>query len=201
MNPLTLALHTIFMEMNYDQNESNGKKTLWIIGGIILVVMIIALVYGATQKTLNKADVQADTVTNETVRTQNQSGSVKNSGTTAVLGDVETIELPVGITSLDVVNLQTFPQKVQARVGYSLSGNCAVLDTPTVTVSGKVFTVSLTSRAPKDAPCTKNLVPGDSVVDIPVEGLAAGKYSVKVGKSTKTFTLVADNQIQYSGDK
>lgn len=191
------------MEMNYDQNESNGKKTLWIIGGIILVVMIIALVYGATQKSLNKADVQADTVANEAVRTSNQSNSaaVKNSGTTTVLGDTETIDLPVGITSLDVVNLQTFPQKVQARVGYNLSGNCAVLDTPTVTGTGKVFTVSLTSKAPKDAPCTKNLVPGDIVVEIPVEGLAAGKYSVKVGKSVKTFTLVADNKIQYSGDK
>ena len=189
------------MEMNYDQNESNGKKTLWIIGGIILVVMIIALVYGATQKSLNKADTQADTVATETVRTASQSGSVKNLGTTSVLGTTETIELPVGVTSLDVVNLQTFPQKVQARVGYSLSGNCAALDTPAVTGSGKVFTVSLTSRAPKDAPCTKNLIPGDIVVDIPVEGLAAGKYSVKVGKSTKTFTLVADNKIQYSGDK
>lgn len=189
------------MEMNYDQNESNGKKTLWIIGGIILVVMIIAIVYGATQKSLNKADVQADTVASETVRTPNQTGAIKNSGTSSVLGDVETIELPVGITSLDVVNLQTFPQKVQARIGYSLSGNCAVLDTPAVTGSGKVFTVVLTSRAPKDAPCTKNIVPGDIVIDIPVEGLAAGKYSVKVGKSTKTFALVADNKIQYSGDK
>jgi hypothetical protein len=70
MNPLTLALHTIFMEMNYDQNESNGKKTLWIIGGIILVVMIIALVYGATQKSLNKADVQADTVTQKNIEVE-----------------------------------------------------------------------------------------------------------------------------------
>lgn len=190
------------MEMNYDQSESNGKKTLWIIGGIILVVMIVALVYGATQKSLNKADMQADATTNETVRTQTQTGSVKNqSGTTAVLAATETVDLPVGITSLDVVNLQTFPQKVQARVGYTLSGDCAVLGTPTVTGQGKVFTVSLTSQAPKDAPCTKNLVPGDVVVDIPVEGLAAGKYSVKVGKSVKAFTLVADNKIQYSGDK
>ncbi len=191
------------MEQNYEPTESNGKRTLWIIGGIILVVMIIALVYGATQKTLK--NTETDISGNESdvqLNNQNQSKGTVSTGTdTAVLGAAEMIELPVTIKGLDVVNLQTFPQKVQSRITYSLQGNCAVLDTPTVVVSGKVFTVEMTSRAPKDASCTKDPVPGDIVVDIPVTGLPAGKYTVKAGKSSKTFTLAADNQIQYSGDK
>lgn len=191
------------MEQPYEPSESNGKKTLWIIGGIILVVMIIALVYGATQKTLKNAET--DTGGNEPgvqLNTQNQPKGTVSTGTdTAVLGAAEMIELPVTVKGLDVVNLQTFPQRVQSNISYNLQGNCAVLDTPTVTVSGKVFTVVMTSHAPKDAVCTKDSIPGDTVVEIPVAGLAAGKYTVKAGKIARSLTMVADNQIQYSGDK
>ena len=184
---------------NYDQQESNGKKTLWIIGGIILVVMIIALVYGATQKSLKNATQNADDEQVQLTSDGTTSSTVKGSNTTVPLEDL--IELPVAITKLEVVNLETFPQKVQAHVTYGLSGDCAVADAPNVSASGKVFTITMTSHAKKNAPCTKNIVSGDTVIDLPVEGLPAGTYTVKAAKISKTFKLSADNEIQFSGDK
>ena len=191
------------MEQNYEPSESNGRKTLWIIGGIILVVMIIALVYGATQQSLNNDQNIANTSSESAqAAIQGRDGDAATNGSDRmVMGSAETVELPVAVTGIEVVNLHSFPQKVQARVTYTLQGECAILDNPAISHSGKTFTITLASRAPKNIPCTKNPVPGDRVVDVPVAGLPAGKYTVKVGKSSKVFTLLADNQIQYSGDK
>jgi hypothetical protein len=189
------------MEMNYDQQESNGKKTLWIIGGIILVVMIVALIYGATQKSLKNADLNADSSSLQVIQSPAPNSVKTVTSSSAVLGDSEMIELPVTIKTMDVVNLQRIPQEAQVRIGYSLLGECGVLDTPVVAVTGKVFKVTLTAHALKDAQCNKVVVPGEIIVNLPIEGIPAGKYSVRVGKSVKSLTLVADNQIQYSGDK
>jgi hypothetical protein len=111
------------------------------------------------------------------------------------------VAYPVYVNKLDVVNLESFPERVQARVAYDLANGCAVLDTPTITKSGNTFTVALTSRAEKDANCTQALIPGDIVIEIPVEGLPAGNYTVKVGSATKTFSLSAENKTQYYSDK
>jgi hypothetical protein len=54
---------------------------------------------------------------------------------------------------------------------------------------------------PKDAVCTQVVTSQETVIDIPVSGLAAGTYSVALGKITKTFKLLADNEIQFSSDK
>lgn len=184
------------MEPNYDNQESGSKKTLWIIGGIVLVIMVVGLVYGATQKTIkNSGGVQAPSASLN-------APSINSTGSDAlVLGTSETIETPVSITGMDVVNLQTFPQKVQARVMYTLQGKCSVLDTPTVSHSGKIFTISLTARAAKDTSCEPTAVSGNVVIDIPVADLLAGTYSVKIAKFTKSFIFKQDNQVQYTSDK
>ncbi len=192
------------MEMNYEEGASQGNKTLWIIGGIIVVIMIIGLVYGATQRSLKTTDQNTDDdalVVLDPVTGNRLPSSGNNTPGVPALADSEKVVLPVEITSLDVVNLETFPNQVQARIAYGLSGDCAVLDTPTVSLVGTVYTVTMTSYAPKDAVCTKNIVPGERVVVIPVEGVRAGTYSVKVGSKTKTFTLQTDNKVQFSGDK
>lgn len=190
--------------MNYEEGSSNGKKTLWIIGGIIVVVMIVALVYGATQRSLKQtSDTPGEDIT------ITPTGGVSDQGlapaqprpTSDTPIPENMVALPVQVNSLDVVNLETFPQKVQARVTYGLSGSCAVLDTPVVKQSGKTFTITMTSRALKDVACTKAIVPGEIVIDIPVLGIAAGNYSVKLGTITKSFTLKSDNEIQFTSDK
>ncbi len=183
------------MEPTYEQRpEGSGKKTLLIIGGIILVVMIIALVYGATQKTIKNSDT-----TGSNVPVTNQPApSTQGSGT--VMG-AERVAVTPTITGLDVVNLETFPYKVQARVKGTVPEGCAAFDTPTVAQSGKTFTISVTASKPKDAVCTQAVTQQEAVVDVPVAGLSAGTYTVKTGKYSKTFKLSSDNSVQYTSDK
>lgn len=192
------------MEMNYEERVGNGKKMIWIIGGIILVIMVVGLVYGATQRSLKQADQEADS---DTV-TINQSGPTSTNGTVKPVAPAANeplaanmVSYPVTVTKLDVVNLESFPERVQARVAYELANGCAVLDTPTITKTGNAFTITMSSRGEKDANCTQALVPGEIVIEVPVEGLPAGKYSVKVGTTTKSFTLSAENKTQYYSDK
>ena len=185
------------MEQQSDNSEMReGSKTLWIIGGIILAIMIVGLVYGATQSALKKANSQADTA--KPLELNNTPGAsvpapVADNG--SVLGASDMVPMPVAIKGLQVVNLETLPQQVQAHISYSLAGDCATADTPTAVRSGSAFTVSLTSHAPKDATCSHGAVPGDVIVTIPVEGLAAGKYIVKVGTVSRSFVLKADNEV------
>lgn len=178
----------------YENPESHSNKTLWIIGGIILLVMIIALIYGLTQKTLLKVDDDASSVT-PTLHTPTRTN------TKDPFSGKETVVTPVTTHTLEVVNLETNPPQVQAHITYDLSGDCSILDTPVATLVDKKFSLDLTARALKDAPCTKNLVPGEVVVDLDVQKLSPGTYTVTAGKQKTTFTLQALEHLAPTADK
>jgi heme/copper-type cytochrome/quinol oxidase subunit 2 len=171
-------------------NEPKSKAGLWTAIGIVVVIVIIALIYFATQKTIkNDANIQNDPITNAPI-----------TGTTTVAG-AERIAVTPSISALEINNLQTFPYKVQARVKANLPDACSDLDTPTVARSGNTFTITATASKVKDAVCAQVITPKEIVVDLPVAGLSAGKYAVKLGTITKTFTLASDNTIEYTSDK
>lgn len=168
-------------------SDDGGNKTWLIVGGIILVLAVIGIIYGATQRSLHNGGA-------------NNQDNVPVTQNGQVAGD--RVSVPVTYAGYDVVNLQTFPYRVQVRVRGTVPEGCAVAATPTATVSGKVFTVSMEASKPADAVCTQVVTNVEGVVELPVAGLAAGTYSVKVGTlAAKSFTLAADNTVQYSGDK
>lgn len=168
----------------------DGKKTMWIIGGVVAVIAIIGVIYGATQSSLKKTNsVSGNTSINMSTGDTNQVAAAR-------------VTIPVTYTGFDVVNLQTFPYRVQVRVRGKVSEGCVTADVPIATVSGKVFTVAMTGSKPADAMCTQIITNVENVVELPVAGLAAGNYTVKLGTmKAKTFTLAADNKVQFSGDK
>ena len=194
-----------------DPRQSGGKSTLFIIGGIILVIVIIALVYAATQHSVNQ---QVGTMTgpsaniplNQIPADQGSSASGvggaagASTASTTVAGATEMVATPVTITGLDVVNLQTFPYKVQAHITGTMPDGCSTASA-SIAGTGKTFTITVVAAKAKDAMCTQVITPYDATIDVPVASLAAGKYTVKLGKIIKSFTLAQDNQVQYSGDK
>jgi hypothetical protein len=191
------------MEQQYTDGPSNSSKTLWIIGGIVLVIMIIGVVYAATQKSLknaNQAATTAETVPlNSGSQTTTSTNAVSANGT--VLGASDRVSVVPTLKALDLANLQTFPYQVQARITGTVPDGCSTLDTPAITQTGNIFTISVTASHPKDMMCTQVITSQSAVVDVPVSGVSAGKYYVVLGKIKKSFTLVQSNQIQYSGDK
>lgn len=172
-------------------NEPKSKAGIWTAIGIIVVIAIIILIYFATQKNIkNEADLQNDSITNAPLQS-----------TGGVVSGVERTSVTPSISALEINNLQTFPYKVQARVKANLPDACSDLDKPTVALSAKTFTITATASKVKDAMCTQMITPKEIVVDLPVAGLSAGKYTVKLGTITKTFTLASDNTIEYTSDK
>lgn len=177
----------------YENPESQGKKTLWIIGGIILVVMLIALIYGISQNNLLK-NTPAHTTDTDAVIPQQK---------IQPLSDKESVITPVTTKKLEVVNLETHPPQVQAHVAYTLTDTCAVLDTPEITSAGTTYTISLTARTPleKKSSCIQQTTPGDIVVHLPVPQEASGNYTVLVGKQKTSFHVSATAAALPYGDK
>ncbi len=167
----------------------DGKKTMWIIGGLVAVIAIVGVIYGATQSTIKKTNQIEDNTPLNTTSDANQVAAAR-------------VTSPVTYTGFDVVNLQTFPYRVQVRVRANASEGCVTADVPTVATAGKVFTITMTGSKEVDAMCTQAITAIENVVELPVTDLAAGNYTVKLGTlKAKTFTLAADNKIQFSGDK
>lgn len=189
---------TLFVNFSHDMDpyenpESHSNKTLWIIAGIIFTVMVIALLYGLSQKTLLRMDRDDTSVSSSTPTPSSKSKDV--------FAGKETIGTPVTTTSLEVVNLETNPPQVQAHLSYELAGNCSVLSEPEVTHHDQEFTVTLTARAPKDNPCSSEKIPGETVINLPVTTLHTGTYHVIAGKQKATFTLQALEQLAPTADK
>lgn len=174
-----------------EPNKTNFSMT-WIIGGIVVVVAIIVGIYFLTQKSVNNLP------NNETETVDLNTTGTTPAGSSALPED--RVSVNAEMKGLDVVNLQTFPYKVQAKVSVDLPNSCSTA-AGSVTQSGKVFTVTTTASQPKDAMCAQVITPATITVDVPVAGLAAGTYTVKYGTFTKTFTLAQSNNVEYSSDK
>ncbi len=178
-----MCYNLLTMEENYEQGPENGKKMLWIIGGTVLTIMVIALVYNAVQHSLRAtSDAIPPAVTMNTPASATSSD-------TAVLGASDRIATIPTITGMEVVNLQTLPYQVQAKITGTVPDSCSTFDTPSVTQSGKTFTVSLTASKPSGSTCTSVVTDQSIVTDIPVAGLNPGRYVVKIGKISRSFTL------------
>lgn len=177
----------------YENPESHSNKTLWIIGGIIFAVMVIALLYGLSQKTLLQMDHDTSSDASSTTLPLTQHKDI--------FAGKETVLTPVTTTSLEVVNLETNPPQVQAHISYELSGTCSVLDTPEIARHDQEFTISLTARAAKDAPCASEKIPGETVINLPVTALHPGTYQVITGKQKTMFTLQALEHLAPTADK
>lgn len=187
------------MDQNYENEAGNGKKTLWIIGGIILVIMIIALVYGATQKNLS-GQADQEPVRSDAARTTVPAKS-QTQPAQAVSGASDRVSVTPSISSMDLVNLETVPYQAQARIQGTVPDGCSEFDQPAAVRTGNVITVSVTASHARDATCSQAATKRSTVVDLPVAGLDDGKYVVRLGTISRTLEISSAKASQYTGDK
>ncbi len=98
------------------------------------------------------------------------------------------------VESLEVVLLESFPLQARATVtGYTPDG-CTDLDEITVDRDGDTFNLTLiTRRLTGDVMCTQALVPFEESVELDIEGLEEGTYTVIAQDQEATFRLDGDN--------
>ena len=98
------------------------------------------------------------------------------------------------VESLEVILLESFPVQAKVKViGYFPDG-CTQLHEISVERQDMDFVMTLTTRRPDgDIACTEALVPFEEVVDLDIEGLDAGIYTVIAQDQEATFKLEVDN--------
>jgi len=98
------------------------------------------------------------------------------------------------VEELEVILLESFPLQAQVRVSGYLPDGCTELYEITVERQDMNFILTLTTRRPTgDVACTQALVPFEEIVDLDIEGLEAGTYTVVAQEQEAQFTLDVDN--------
>lgn len=98
------------------------------------------------------------------------------------------------VESLQVLLLETFPLGAQAVVTGFLPDGCTELVEVNVEQEDQEFILTLVTRRPTgDIACTMALVPFEESVNLEIQGLEAGTYTVTAQDQQAQFTLDVDN--------
>ena len=103
-------------------------------------------------------------------------------------------ETLVHVDELTLNLMESFPIQVSATVSGNLADGCVVLDDIEVMRDEDTFTLEFETHSEGDA-CTLALEPFEETVNLDVEGLSAGTYTVVAGDVSETFTFDVDNAI------
>ncbi len=103
---------------------------------------------------------------------------------------------PATINDFEILILESFPVQVNVNVTGMLNGGCSELGEVRVVQTDSTFSIEIDEVTELNVACTMALVPFAEVVSLPVDGLAAGEYSVMVnGSEPQRFTLDMDNSL------
>ncbi|MDB4984330.1 MAG: hypothetical protein JWM20_509 [Patescibacteria group bacterium] len=174
------------------QPKKSKVGTIVIVIGIILVILV-AVAYALTRNSAVPA-------TNSDTSLQLNDVPSQTAGTPASATATNYTTSTPTISALTLVNLETFPVQYQARVSFDLPDSCTTADS-SISKSANVFTIVVTGSRPTGAVCAQAIVPSQQTVNIPTAGLAAGTYTVKAGKFSKTFKIAATNETTFTSDK
>lgn len=105
------------------------------------------------------------------------------------------------VDSLEVVLLESFPLQARAVISGTLPDGCTELHEVSVERQGLRFNITLTTRRPTgDVACTEALVPFEETVDLDIQGLEPGTYTVIAQDQQTTFTLDVENALPQQGE-
>ncbi len=104
------------------------------------------------------------------------------------------------VESIQIVTLESFPVQIQVIAEGYLPDGCTEVDKVTIEREGNTFTVNISTKRPKDAICTQEIVPFNETTPLDVQGLKAGNYTVNVNGVTESFELSVDNTLNDSSN-
>lgn len=147
-------------------------KRIFALSAVVLALLLTSCSIGGTEEPTPAADPTTETTP---------------------VGSGETVSGTAQVDSVDVLVLESFPVQVNVIASGNLPDGCTRLEEPQIEQADNSFTITLPTTRPADAACTLALAPFDKVISLPVEGLAAGAYTVSVNGVSSSFTLDVDN--------
>jgi len=164
-------------------SSKTGYALLGILVAAIIVIIIVFAVRGS-----NNDDVA---VNDGSVQTLDR-GS---------LSEYDRDELTITeaqVDTVDVVLQESFPVQATAVVSGSLRNGCEEIYEVLSRRDGNTFMITLNAAQPTDAVCTQVVRPYEESFPLDVAGLTAGTYTVTVNGVSTTFTLDADNVVDFA---
>lgn len=128
---------------------------------------------------------------------QNNTDNESVNNTTSGQGDNEE-EYTYGtatVENIQIMTLESFPVQIHVLAEGYLPDGCTEVYTVTTEREGNTFNVNISTKRPKDAICTQEIVPFNETISLEVQGLKAGNYTVNVNGVTGSFELAVDNTL------
>lgn len=97
------------------------------------------------------------------------------------------------VESIQLLILESFPVQVNVIARGILADGCTTIDDITTVQDGAGFLVTIATLRDPNLACTEAVVPFEETIPLPVEGLAAGNYTVSVNGMMGSFSLAVDN--------
>ena len=100
------------------------------------------------------------------------------------------------VENLEVMLLESFPLQANVIIAGYLPDGCTELVEINVERQGMEFVINLTTRRPTgNVACTMALEPFEKLVDLPIDGLEAGTYTVVAQDHQAQFILDVENAL------
>jgi len=159
-----------------------NKSTIRLI--VLMIITSLVMLSGCTQAPDSANGSATDSDTQD-----NKSGSK----------DRDYIYGTAVVESTEILVLESFPVQIHVIATGYLPDGCTEIDKVEEERDGNTFTVTITTKRPKDMMCTQAIVPYEKVVPLDVYGLKAGTYNVNVNSVRDSFELSTDNIIEDAG--
>lgn len=99
------------------------------------------------------------------------------------------------VENIQIMTLESFPVQIHVLAEGYLPDGCTEVYTVTTEREGNTFNVNISTKRPKDAICTQEIVPFNETISLEVHGLKAGNYTVNVNGVTGSFEIAVDNTL------
>jgi inhibitor of cysteine peptidase len=172
---------SLYVKINNGNVKLTDRST---IGLIILMIITSLILSGCTQAPESPTDSVTDSDSQD-----NKSES----------RDGDYIYGTAVVESTEILVLESFPVQIHVVAKGYLPDGCTEIDRVEEERNGNTFTVTITTKRPKDMMCTQAIVAYEKVVPLDVYGLKKGMYDVNVNTVADSFELSTDNIIEDSG--
>lgn len=169
----------------------NKNLVLIIVAVLVVLLCCVTVVVGSVFAYL-RVTPQSSQIFNDVIEPDN---SLNDSPIQVFPDDSYENQQAIFVDDLKINIMESFPVQVSATVVGNLPDGCTrIVDSKAEMIDESTFELRIITERPEDMMCTMALVPFEEHINLDVEGLPAGTYTVKGFGLENSFTFDMDNK-------
>jgi Predicted secreted protein len=97
------------------------------------------------------------------------------------------------VETVQAMTLESFPVQIRVVAEGYLPDGCTEINEIKTEREENNFNINISTKRPKDAICTQEIIPFNETIPLDVQGLKAGNYTINVNGVKGSFELAVDN--------